>query len=105
VPTALVHAFLGRPAHVGSLTPWKTFGLGQFIFLAREASEVFSRRARLARPDCEHVESVIIRNGGLERTVCEACGHVSFKGLEGLSGKASLSQFERASERASSMAG
>lgn len=84
---------------------WENLGVGQFIFLAREAPKVLSRRARFARPDCEHVESVIIRNGGLERTVCETCGHVSFKGLESLSGKASRSQFERASERASSMAG
>lgn len=84
---------------------WDNFDLGQFIFLSREAPKVLSRRGKLARPDCEHVTTVTIRNSGIERTVCETCGHVSFRGLQGLSGKASRSQFERASERASSMAG
>jgi hypothetical protein len=81
------------------------FHQGQFIFLAREAPKMLSRRGRFSRPDCEHLETVTIRNGGIQRTVCETCGHVSLKGLENLSGKASRRQFERASERASSMAG
>lgn len=66
---------------------------------------MLNRKGRFARPACEHLDTVTVRNNGIQRTVCEACGHVSFKGLESLSGKASRSQFERASERASSMAG
>ena len=66
---------------------------------------MLSRRGRFARPDCEHLDTVTVRNNGIERTVCETCGHVSFKGFETLSGKASRSQFERASERATTMAG
>lgn len=66
---------------------------------------MLSRRGRFARADCEHIDTVTIRNGGIERTVCETCGHVSFRGLEGLSGMASRSQFERASEREPSLTG
>lgn len=84
---------------------WENLGQGQFIFLAREASKVLTRRGKLARPDCEHLDTVTVRNGGIERTVCETCGHVSFRGLNSLSGKASRSQFERASERATSLTG
>lgn len=105
VPIALVHPILGRPPHVSPPPVVGEFHQGQFIFLAREASKVSSRRGRFARPDCEHLETVTIRNGGIQRTVCETCGHVSLKGLENLSGKASRRQFERASERASSLAG
>lgn len=66
---------------------------------------MFIRRGRFARPDCEHLDTVTVRNNGIERTVCETCGHVSFKGLESLSGTASRSQFERESERSSATAG
>jgi hypothetical protein len=60
---------------------------------------VFSRRGRPAR-ECDHAKSVIVRNAGIERAVCEACGRVSFRALEGLSGTAVRSQFEREIERA-----
>ena len=56
---------------------------------------MFARRDRRARGQCEHLENVTARNGGIERTVCEACGHMSFRGLEGLSGRPDRSQFER----------
>jgi hypothetical protein len=59
---------------------------------------VFSRRGRPAR-DCGHVKTVTVRNAGIERTVCELCGHVSFRASEGLSGSADRSQFEREIER------
>lgn len=62
---------------------------------------MFIRKARLGRPDCEHLDTVTVRNAGIERTVCTACGHVSFRTLEGLSGRAKRSQFERESERPS----
>ena len=61
---------------------------------------MFARNARFARPECEHTDTVTVRNSGIERTICEACGHVSFVAQEGLSGTASRSQFERVSERA-----
>lgn len=48
---------------------------------------------------CDHSETVRVRNSGLERTVCEKCGNVSFKALEGLSGTARRSQFGRLIER------
>jgi len=105
VPTELVRRILGRTPHMDTKSL-----VGQFrsraIHLFRQGGiKVLSRRGRFARPDCEHVDTVTIRNSGIERTVCETCGHVSFKGLEGMSGRASRSQFERASERESSMAG
>ena len=45
------------------------------------------------------VAVLFVRNGGIERTVCESCGHFTFRGLEGLSGKADRSNFERDVER------
>jgi hypothetical protein len=57
------------------------------------------RKGRLASAECEHLNIVTVRNSGIERTVCESCGHVSFRGLEGLSGTADRSQFERNVER------
>lgn len=64
---------------------------------------MFARRGKRARADCEHVNTVSVRNAGIERTVCEICGHVSLKGLDGISGTVSRSQFERASEKSASM--
>ena len=49
--------------------------------------------------ECDHSETVTVRNSGLERTVCEKCGNVSFKALEGLSGTVRRSQFGRLTER------
>ena len=60
---------------------------------------MFAKKGRLARAECEHLNTVNVRNSGIERTVCEACGHVTFRGLEGLSGTAHRSQFERIAER------
>jgi len=60
---------------------------------------MFVRKGHLAHAECEHLSNVIIRNSGIERSVCEACGRVSFRGLEGLSGTANRSQFERIAER------
>lgn len=60
---------------------------------------MFVRKGRLAPAGCEHPNIVTIRNSGIERTVCESCGHVSLRGLEGLSGTADRSQFGRIVER------
>ena len=59
----------------------------------------------MARTDCQHGKTVTVANAGIERSICEACGHVSFQAREGLSGSARRSQFERIAERADSMAG
>lgn len=56
---------------------------------------MFNRRIRLARAQCAHSSTLTVRNSGIERSVCEACGHVSFQALEGLSGKADRRKFER----------
>jgi len=61
---------------------------------------VFAKRGRVARAKCEHAATITINNAGIERTVCENCGHVSINAHEGLSGTASRSQFERDTERA-----
>lgn len=66
---------------------------------------MFSRRDRFARGECEHTSTVKVRNSGLERTVCETCGNVSFRGLEGSSGRPSRGQFERVVERSHSISG
>lgn len=60
---------------------------------------MFVRRGRPASADCEHLPTVTVRNSGIERTVCETCGNVSFRGVEGLSGTVDRSQFERDTER------
>lgn len=78
------------------------WGNQSFRFAAREAPKLFSKRNRSARAACEHQSTVTVRNGGIERTVCESCGNVSFRGLEGLSGDASRDQFEREAERSHS---
>lgn len=60
---------------------------------------MFTKKVKVARTGCDHPATVTIRNSGIERTVCETCGHVSFRPLDGLSGTADRSMFERAIER------
>lgn len=72
---------------------------GVFNKRAMGGFEMNKKRKR-ARGQCSHPSSVTVRNSGIERTVCETCGHISFRGLEGLSGKAQRRQFERDVERA-----
>jgi hypothetical protein len=60
---------------------------------------MLSKKAKGARARCEHANTVTVRNSGIERTGCETCGNVSFRALEGLSGRASRAQFEREAER------
>ena len=66
---------------------------------------MFSKKARSARAECSHADTVTVRNGPIERTICENCGHVSFVAQEGLSGAASREQFERESERSPATVG
>ncbi len=66
---------------------------------AREAIQMFIKKEKVARSGCDHPTTVTVRNSGIERTVCETCGLVSFRRLEGLSGTADRRKFERAVER------
>lgn len=61
---------------------------------------MFSSKGKFSRAGCPHPSTVTVRNSGIERTVCEVCGHVTFKAEEGLSGRADRRQFEREVERA-----
>lgn len=60
---------------------------------------MFGRKIRIARANCDHAHVVTVRNAGIERRVCEACGHVSLRAHEELSGSAAREQFERDIER------
>lgn len=60
---------------------------------------MFTKKVQAARTGCDHPTTVTARNSGIERTVCETCGHVSFRRLDGLSGAADRRMFERAIER------
>lgn len=58
------------------------------------------RRNRFTRArDCDHARRITVRNSGIERRVCERCGHVSFRAEEELSGTTDRSRFEREVER------
>lgn len=65
----------------------------------REAIQMFTNKVKAARTECDHPTRVTVRNSGIERTVCETCGHVSFRPLDSLSGTADRRMFERAIER------
>jgi hypothetical protein len=57
---------------------------------------------RWGRPDrlrCEHSQRVTIRGGGVERAVCESCGHVSINAPQGLSGRVDRAKFRRVVDR------
>lgn len=59
------------------------------------------KRGKGVRAECRHEPTVTVRNSGIERTVCEQCGHVSIRALDELTGEVSRRQFERQIERAS----
>lgn len=60
---------------------------------------MFTRTKRPARARCEHVNLITVRNAGIERTVCEGCGWVSFTAHEIVSAGVERSRFEREVER------
>jgi len=62
---------------------------------------MFARRARFANVDCDHPTTIIVRNAGIERTVCESCGRVSIRPLRDSFSAVDRSRFERPVERAS----
>lgn len=53
-------------------------------------------RVRRARPEsCAHDSTVIVDSAGVRRTVCEACGRVSFAYVADLTGQVERSRFAR----------
>ena len=55
---------------------------------------------RMRRQDrCAHSVSVTVQSTGIERVVCEACGHVSVHFLSGLTGEVDRDRFARPIER------
>jgi uncharacterized OB-fold protein len=67
--------------------------------VAREASKMFTRNKRSTRAHCEHRDVITVRNAGIERTICEQCGRVSFTAHEIVSAGVERSRFERNVER------
>lgn len=51
------------------------------------------------RQECLHTFNMTVVSAGLERVICEACGHLSFRYLATLSGKVDRSRFEREVDR------
>ena len=54
-----------------------------------------TRSVRRGKRNCPHSETIVIRiatissvNAGLERVVCQTCGHASFRSLDDLSSHA-----------------
>ncbi|GEM_PF-3348803 len=55
---------------------------------------------RIRRQDrCAHTVTVAVQSSGIERVVCEACGHVSVHFIASLSGAVDRDRFARAIER------
>jgi hypothetical protein len=44
---------------------------------------------------CDHPDPIKVRSGGIERTVCEYCGHVSFSFVADLTDGIDRDQFAR----------
>jgi uncharacterized OB-fold protein len=60
---------------------------------------MFTRTKRSTRARCEHRNLITVRNAGIERTLCERCGRVSFTAHEIVSAGVERSRFERDAER------
>jgi hypothetical protein len=50
------------------------------------------------RAHCKHSHRIVVRTAGMERTVCESCGHVSFEARADALNEVKRSDFARASE-------
>jgi len=44
----------------------------------QEAPSVIAKLTNLLSAKCTHRRTVVVRSAGMERIVCEGCGHVSF---------------------------
>lgn len=51
------------------------------------------------RQECLHSANVTVVSAGLERVICEGCGHLSFRYLATLTGKIDRSRFVREVDR------
>ena len=58
-----------------------------------------ARRRHRRQNNCSHRVTVAVRSGGIERQVCESCGHVGVHFLADLSGEVERSRFARPIER------
>jgi len=58
-----------------------------------------ARRRNWRQNNCQHRVTVAVRSGGIERRVCETCGHVSVHFLADLSGEVERSRFARPIDR------
>ena len=60
---------------------------------------VGAKRVRQAAKVCQHTETLTTATAGLERIVCETCGHLSFNFPEVLSGPVHRRWFARPADR------
>ncbi|HSO49035.1 MAG TPA: hypothetical protein VLS86_00695 [Acidimicrobiia bacterium] len=60
---------------------------------------VGAKRVRQAANVCQHTETLITATAGLERIVCETCGHLSFNFPDVLSGPVHRRWFARPADR------
>jgi len=60
---------------------------------------VGAKRVRQAAKVCPHTETLITATAGLERIVCETCGHLSFNFPDVLSGPVHRRWFARPADR------
>lgn len=51
------------------------------------------------RQECLHTANMTVVSAGLERVICEVCGHLSFRCLAELTGKVERSRFLREVDR------
>jgi len=58
---------------------------------------VLRRHRRQAK--CPHRATVSVQSAGIERVVCESCGHVSVHFLTGLAGEVDRTRFARPVEK------
>ena len=58
--------------------------------------------SRWIKPDpdvCSHKSTVSVRSAGMERTVCETCGHLSFVFLDDVPESIDRGNFSRRTDR------
>jgi hypothetical protein len=60
---------------------------------------VGAKRVRQTAKVCQHTETLITATAGLERIVCETCGHLSFNFPDVLSGPVHRRWFARPADR------
>lgn len=56
-------------------------------------------RRHRRQTNCQHRKTVSVQSSGVERVVCELCGHVSVQFLSDLAGEVERTRFARQVER------